>query len=233
MAIPDLHPEAPAVEATGIVRIFTGGPIDVHALRGVDLTVDPGQVVVVQGRSGSGKTTLLNLLGGLDDPTEGSIRIAGEPMSELDEALRAEVRRTSIGFIFQSFGLIPMLDARENVEVPLRLQRARPADRRSRATELLEQVGLGERMAHRPGELSGGEQQRVAIARALAGRPRVLLADEPTGQLDSETGRDVIALLSVLVRENGIAAVVATHDPAVAAASDEVLKLHDGRLENS
>jgi len=220
----------PVLEATALTRTYTGGPVPVHALRGVDLIAEPGTVSVIRGRSGSGKTTLLHLLGGLDEPTEGTIRVDGALLSELDEGQRAELRRSGIGFIFQSFGLIPMLSAQENVEVPLRLTRARVAERGERAADLLAQVGLAARGAHRPGELSGGEQQRVAIARALANRPKLLLADEPTGQLDSQTGRDVVRLLADLVRNEGIAAVVATHDAAMAAVADRLYDLDDGVL---
>ncbi len=225
-------PAAPVLQASGLDRTYDGA-VPVRALRGVDLTVDGGEVVVVRGRSGSGKTTMLNLLGGLDEPTAGTVRIDGRPLDELDEGDRAVLRRTRMGFIFQSFGLIPMLTARENVEVPLRLARSGVAERRERAEDLLDLVGLADRMAHRPGELSGGEQQRVAIARALANRPGLLLADEPTGQLDSQTGRDVIDLLAGLVRADGIAAVVATHDPALAAVADRVLDLGDGVLSQA
>lgn len=218
------------VDAVAVTRTYHRGPEPVEVLRGVDLVAEPGAVQVIQGRSGSGKTTLLGLLGGLDDPTSGTVAVDGRPLAPLDEGQRAELRRRTIGFVFQSFGLIPMLSAQENVEVPLRLVRAGVADRRRRSEELLDQVGLGHRAAHRPSELSGGEQQRVAIARALANEPRLLLADEPTGQLDSETARTIIALLADLVRDRGIAAVIATHDPAMVAVADRVLRLEDGRL---
>ena len=220
----------PVLEAIGLTRTYLRGSNEVEALRGVDLRAAPGSVVVVRGRSGSGKTTLLNLLGGLDEPTSGSVRVDGELLTEMDEAELSAARRTGIGFIFQSFGLIPMLTAQENVEVPLRLVRAEVAERRERVPELLDLVGLGARGRHRPSELSGGEQQRVAIARALANRPRLLLADEPTGQLDSKTGREIVTLLATLVRAEGIAAVIATHDEALMAVADQVLELHDGRL---
>jgi putative ABC transport system ATP-binding protein len=220
----------PVLEADGLTRTYSGGPGPVEAVRSVDLAVRAGTVVVIRGRSGSGKTTLLNLLGGLDRPTAGSVRIDGTSLNELDEGGRAELRRTGIGFIFQSFGLIPMLDARENVEVPLRLVGTDVAERRQRAERLLDLVGLAARAGHRPNELSGGEQQRVAIARALANRPRLLLADEPTGQLDSQTGREIIELLAGLVRDEGIAAVIATHDPALVAVADRVFQLDDGCL---
>jgi len=218
------------LEAEGLGKTYDTGPTPVVALSDVDLVVEPGTLVVVRGRSGSGKTTLLNLLGGLDQPTTGSVRLDGDLVSEMDETTLSEMRRSRVGFIFQAFGLIPILTAVENVEVPLRLIRADPEERRQRSRALLEMVGLGERFAHRPAELSGGEQQRVAIARALANRPRLLLADEPTGQLDSVTGKGIIDLLASLVHAEGIAAVVATHDPAPLAVADRVVEISDGRI---
>ena len=218
------------LEAVGLGKTYDTGPTPVVALSDVDLVVEPGTLVVVRGRSGSGKTTLLNLLGGLDQPTTGSVRLDGDLVSEMDETTLSEMRRSRVGFIFQAFGLIPILTAVENVEVPLRLIRADPEERRQRSRALLEMVGLGERFAHRPAELSGGEQQRVAIARALANRPRLLLADEPTGQLDSVTGKGIIDLLASLVHAEGIAAVVATHDPAPLAVADRVVEISDGRI---
>lgn len=218
------------LQAVGLGKTYTTGPTSVVALRDVDLAVEPGTLVVVQGRSGSGKTTLLNLLGGLDQPTAGSVHLDGDLVSEMGEQELSEMRRSRVGFIFQAFGLIPILTAAENVEVPLRLVRTDPAQRRERSRVLLELVGLGDRARHRPSELSGGEQQRVAIARALANRPRLLLADEPTGQLDSVTGKGIIDLLAALVHSEGIAAIVATHDPAPLALADRVVVLQDGRL---
>ncbi|HWB87732.1 MAG TPA: ABC transporter ATP-binding protein [Acidimicrobiia bacterium] len=218
------------LEAAGLGKTYTTGPTAVVALHGVDLAVEPGTLVVVQGRSGSGKTTLLNLLGGLDQPTSGTVRLDGDLVSEMGEEELSAMRRSRVGFIFQAFGLIPILTAAENVEVPLRLLKTDPARRRERARVLLELVGLGDRSGHRPSELSGGEQQRVAIARALANRPKLLLADEPTGQLDSVTGKGIIELLTALVHSEGIAAIVATHDPAPLAVADRVVELRDGRL---
>ncbi|MDH3295151.1 MAG: ABC transporter ATP-binding protein [Acidimicrobiia bacterium] len=224
------HTRPPVLAAHQLTRHYGHGSTAVAALRGVDLHLDAGQVLVIQGRSGSGKTTLLNLLGGLDLPTAGMVAIRGQVLTEMSEAARAELRRSTIGFVFQSFGLLPMLSAAENVEVPMRLLRTEPARRRERARELLDLVGLGHRTAHRPGELSGGEQQRVAVARALANGPRLLLADEPTGQLDSSTGREVVEMLTSLVRAEGVAAVIATHDPAIITVADRVIRLHDGRF---
>ena len=218
------------LQASGLGRTYSTGPAEVEALIGVDLDVDPGSFVVVRGRSGSGKTTLLNLLGGLDDPTTGNVSLDGENVTDMHESTRADIRRRKVGFIFQAFGLIPILSAAENVEVPLRLVKAPATERRARARHLLGLVGLADRAEHRPEELSGGEQQRVAIARALANGPRLLLADEPTGQLDSRTGRVIIDLIGQLVQDEGITAIVATHDPAPLAIADRVIELSDGRV---
>jgi putative ABC transport system ATP-binding protein len=220
----------PVVEAVGLVRDYPSGDGVVHALGGVDVAVGRGQLVAVKGRSGSGKTTLLNLLGGLDRPTAGRVVIEGHEISAMGEDELVAVRRRTVAFIFQAFGLLPILSAAENVEVPLRLVHADPRERDRRVIELLELVGLGARARHRPHELSGGEQQRVAIARALANRPSLLLADEPTGQLDSETGHRIMLLLRSVVRTEGITAVVATHDPMMLDVADRVLELRDGRL---
>ena len=218
------------VEARGLVRDFVTAAATVHALRGIDLHVDRGELLAVRGRSGSGKTTLLNLLGGLDEPTAGTVTVDGKVVSGLDETAAADVRRNVIAFVFQTFGLIPILTAAENVEVPLRLVGAAPRARDERVAELLDLVGLEARARHRPHELSGGEQQRVAIARALANRPKLLLADEPTGQLDSETGRRIMLLIRSVVRAEGVTAVVATHDPIMIDVADRVIELFDGRL---
>lgn len=218
------------LEARNLGKTYTTGPAEVVALQGVDLDVKPGSFVVVKGRSGSGKTTMLNLLGGLDHPTEGNVRIEGVDISHMEESELAEMRRSRVGYIFQAFGLIPILDAAENVEIPLRLTLTDPAERRERSRVLLEMVGLSERSRHRPHELSGGEQQRVAIARALANEPHLLLADEPTGQLDSRTGKEIIELIMAIVKTNNIAAIVATHDPAPLAIADRVVELSDGHV---
>lgn len=216
--------------AKNLKRTYTQGPVEIQALNGVDLSAAAGSVVVIKGRSGSGKTTLLNLIGGLDDPTEGSVWIDGQMVFDLGDNARSQLRQHKVGYIFQSFGLIPVLSAQENVEIPLRMVGADSATRQNTATELLDLVGLGDRAKHRPGELSGGEQQRVAVARALANRPRLLLADEPTGQLDSKTGQEVVRLLSTLVRSGGITAIIATHDTALMEVADQVLELDDGYL---
>jgi ABC-type antimicrobial peptide transport system, ATPase component len=218
------------VRTMGLSRDYPSGDTVIHALHGVDLDVGRGRLLAVRGRSGSGKTTLLNLLGGLDRPSAGQIVLDGEELSGLDEARLVEVRRTKIAFIFQAFGLIPVLSAAENVEVPLRLVRTDSTERGRRVHELLEQVGLAERARHRPHELSGGEQQRVAIARALANHPKLLLADEPTGQLDSETGHRIMLILRDVIRSDGITAVVATHDPRMLDVADDVIELRDGGI---
>jgi putative ABC transport system ATP-binding protein len=223
-------PSGPMVEARSLVRDYPSGDTVIHALRGIDLTVGRGQLVAVRGRSGSGKTTLLNLLGGLDQPTSGTVVVDGQEISSLGETQLVEVRRRTVAFIFQAFGLVPILTAAENVEIPLRLVRADPRERDLRVAHLLELVGLGDRARHRPHELSGGEQQRVAIARALANQPRLLLADEPTGQLDSETGHRIMTLLRAIVRQEGVTAIVATHDPMMLDVADRIVELSDGRL---
>jgi putative ABC transport system ATP-binding protein len=218
------------IEATDVVRTFRGAGKPVHAVRSVTLAVPRGQLLIVRGRSGSGKTTLLNLLGGLDTPDGGTVRLAGQDLSAMSEAQRVEVRRHRIGYVFQSFGLLPILSAAENVGVPLRLVRTDPRVREQRVAELLELVGLSAHAGQRPYELSGGQQQRVAIARALANEPDLLIADEPTGQLDSATGRSVMELIQRLVRERGVTAVVATHDPVLISLADRVVELSDGRV---
>ena len=224
------HPSDALVRATSLTRDYPSGDGIVHALRSIDLAVGRGQLLAVRGRSGSGKTTLLNLLGGLDRPTSGSVVVDGHEISAMDEDQLVDIRRRTIAFIFQSFGLVPILTAAENVEVPLRLVRTEPRERDRRVAELLEIVGLHERARHRPHELSGGEQQRVAIARALANRPKLLLADEPTGQLDSETGHRIMLVLREVVRAEGITAVVATHDPLMMDVADRIVELRDGAL---
>ena len=225
-------PRPSMVVTTGLGRDFVTGASVVHAVRDVDLRVERGELVAVRGRSGSGKTTLLSLLGGLDRPTSGEVCIDGRSLGEMDADALVELRRRKVGFIFQAFGLLSILSAAENVEVPLRLVRAAPEARDERVGVLLELVGLGDRGRHRPHELSGGEQQRVAIARALANRPDVLLADEPTGQLDSGTGRSIMGLLRAVVRSEGVTAIIATHDPLIIDLADRVVELRDGRLLN-
>jgi putative ABC transport system ATP-binding protein len=218
------------VAAEGVTRTFGSGHTAVHALRGVSLTVGRGQLTALRGRSGSGKTTLLNIIGGLDRPTAGRVWVAGREVSRMTERERLALRRDTVAFIFQSFGLIPMLSAAENVGIPLRIAGLRPSERRDRVAAMLALTGLTSHAAHRPGELSGGQQQRVAIARALAARPGLLIADEPTSQLDLETGREIMRLLLSVVRSEGIAALVATHDEALIDLADKIVVLEDGRV---
>jgi putative ABC transport system ATP-binding protein len=202
----------------------------VHALSEVDLTVPAGQFLVVAGSSGSGKSTLLHLLGGLDQPDRGSVVVAGTDLATLTEAGRTEVRRHQLGFVFQSFNLVPVLSAYENVEYGLWLNGVSKAERRSRVEAVLESVGLADRMRHRPDHLSGGQRQRVALARALVHDPVAVLADEPTASLDSRTGLDMVALLIALNETRGTTFVFATHDPAIIARSPRVVHLADGRV---
>ncbi len=211
-------------------RTYGTGAAAVHALRGVSFTVPRGELVALKGRSGSGKTTLLNLVGGLDVPDHGKIAVDGVELAGLGENGLLELRRDRLGFIFQSFGLIPILTAAENVGVPLRLKKADPREREERVALLLALVGLADHARQRPGELSGGQQQRVAIARALANRPSLLIADEPTGQLDAETGLAVMELLRAVVRGEGVTALVATHDTTLLDLADRVLELRDGEI---
>jgi putative ABC transport system ATP-binding protein len=220
----------PVVETADLVREFAIGGTVVRAVDGISMRVEAGELVAIRGRSGSGKTTLLSLIGALDRPTSGLVRVTGLPVSQMAERDLVSFRRRTIGFIFQAFGLLPILSAAENVEIPLRLVAAEPRERQDRVDRLLELVGLGGRANHRPHELSGGEQQRVAIARALANRPRLLLADEPTGQLDSHTGRDIMALIRSVIRDEGTTAIVATHDPSLIDLADRVLELRDGKV---
>jgi putative ABC transport system ATP-binding protein len=230
------RPAAPAgpdeilVAVRGVSRVFGSGHTAVPALRDVSCTVRRGQLVALCGRSGSGKTTLLNIVGGLDRPTSGQLQVAGQDVTELGEHERLALRRSTVAFIFQSFGLIPMLSAAENVGIPLRIAGTPSRVRDERVATMLAIVGLAEHAAHRPGELSGGQQQRVAIARALAGRPQLLIADEPTSQLDLETGRQIMRLLLTVVHSEGITALVATHDEALIDLADEVIRLEDGRV---
>ncbi|MFD9878362.1 ABC transporter ATP-binding protein [[Kitasatospora] papulosa] len=218
------------VRVEDLRRSYGTGAAAVHALRGVSFEVPRGELVALKGRSGSGKTTLLNLVGGLDTPDGGRITVGGTDLAGLDEDGLLELRRDRIGFIFQSFGLIPILTAAENVGVPMRLRKTDPHEREERVALLLSLVGLGDHTRQRPGELSGGQQQRVAIARALANRPALLIADEPTGQLDAETGLAVMQLLRAVVRSEGVTVLVATHDPQLLSFADRVLELSDGHI---
>jgi len=217
-------------EARGVTRDFRSGGGTVHALRGIDLQLQPGEIVALRGRSGSGKTTLLNILIGLDDPTQGRVFVLERDLATLSETERARLRRESIGMMFQNAHLFPSLTAQENVEIPLRLARMDPDQRTKLAREALRRVGLTARIQHRGLELSGGEQQRVALARALVHSPRFIVADEPTGNLDSVTSRDIAALLRETAHQSQIGLLVATHDATLVEASDRVLNIQDGRI---
>jgi putative ABC transport system ATP-binding protein len=218
------------MRARGLTRVFGNGATSVRACDDISFDLSHGELVVVRGRSGSGKTTLLGMLGALDPPTSGAVYLNELDLTKQTEKQLVEIRRSQIGFVFQNFGLLPMLTAAENVEVPLRLAGMPAAERDARVASLLESVGLTGHAAQHPAELSGGQQQRVGIARALARNPVVLLADEPTGQLDTATAATMMDLLAGVVREQGVAAIVTTHDPAMMERADRVLELHDGRL---
>jgi putative ABC transport system ATP-binding protein len=222
--------EAPLYELRGVARTFRRGDATISALAGVDLTIAAGEIVAVEGPSGSGKTTLLQLLGALDRPTAGQVFFEGRDLSALGDHELAKLRLNAFGFVFQSFNLIPTLTAIENVESKLAPTGVRAAELRRRSSELLGEVGLADRADHLPSELSGGEQQRVAIARALATDPRVVLADEPTGNLDSTTGAEIIDLLTTLSEEHRQTVVLVTHDPDVAAKAQRMLRMHDGKV---
>ncbi len=221
------------LDVRDVTRHYGSGPTTTPALRGVTFSVAKGQLVALRGRSGSGKTTLLNVVGGLDTPDGGTVSVDGRNVTAMGEHDRMRLRRETVAYIFQSFGLLPVLSAAENVGVPLRIAGVAPREREERVSLLLSTVGLGEHARQRPGELSGGQQQRVAIARALATRPALLLADEPTGQLDQETGKQIMRLLRAVVRSEGVTALVATHDPALIDLADTVLHLEDGVITAS
>lgn len=220
----------PIISLSGVHRIYHLEGEDIHAVNNINLDLWPKYMTAIVGRSGSGKTTLLNLMAGLDETTEGDIYILGRRLSAMSEHERLEMRLHEIGFVFQSFGLMPLLSAAENVSVPLRMRGTAPKERDALVAEALEWVGLADRMKHRPYELSGGEQQRVAIARALASHPRLILADEPTGQLDTRTGRRILDLMRRLVEERDITVVIVSHDPQVMQEADAVHEMRDGKL---
>jgi len=223
----------PILRAEALGRVFSTRAGDVVACDDIDLEIYAGELVVVRGPSGAGKSTLLRLLGGLDTPTSGEVRVDGTLYSSLTEEQAVELRRDALGFVFQSFGLVPVLTAAQNVELPLRMKNVDAATRDARVAEVLALVGLSEHAAQLPDELSGGQQQRVGIARALAVPPRILIADEPTAQLDSSNAVIVMDLLADLVDTAGIAVVIATHDPDLAARAHRVIELHDGRQKQT
>ena len=217
-------------ELSGVIKDYKKGRTIVHALRGVDMVIEDGEWLAIQGPTGHGKTTLLQILGGLDRPTSGIVDFDGQDLTALRESQVTKVRAASIGFIFQTFNLIPTLSGQENVEAALVPLGVGPAERRARAAKALESVGLGDRLRHLPSELSGGQQQRVAIARALVKEPKVLLADEPTGNLDEDTRDEIISLLEALWRERGLTLILVTHDSPVARRAQRVGIMRNGRL---
>lgn len=218
------------VRAVGLTRVYQVGGRPVNALRGVDLEVRRGTLTALVGRSGSGKTTLLNLIGGLDRPTLGEVFVDGQRLSDLSDRALADFRRRRLGFVFQSFALLPTYSAYENVELPLRMIGVGRKERARRARFWLEVVGLADWANHRPYELSGGQQQRLAIARALVNRPRLVLADEPTGELDTATGRQILALFKEIVEREGVTILIATHDPKVREVATVIHELRDGQI---
>ncbi len=223
----------PMVVVRHVRRTYGSGRTAVEALRDVSFQVAPGEFVALVGRSGSGKTTLLNIVGGLDRANAGEVIVAGQDVTRLDDDGLERLRRNSVAFVFQNFGLVQELSAAENVGLPLRLRRLPVADRERRVALLLDLVGLGGHAEHRPDEMSGGQMQRVAIARALAGSPRLLIADEPTGQLDTDTGLAVMALIKGVVEAEGMTAIVATHDPVMIALADRTVRIVDGQLTDA
>jgi putative ABC transport system ATP-binding protein len=219
------------IEIRDITKIYRmGGDIEVHALRGVSLQVDAGELLSIMGPSGSGKSTMMNVLGCLDQPTSGEYYLDGVDIKKLNDNALAEIRNRKIGFVFQTFNLLPRTTALQNVELPLIYRGINGRERRQRVTEALEMVGLADRIHHRPNELSGGEQQRVAIARALATQPDIILADEPTGNLDSRAGAEIMVIFQRLNREMGITVVFVTHDPDIAAHTRRIVQLLDGKI---
>ena len=223
----------PLISTIDLWRTYQLGSEEINALRGVNMTVMPGQFIAVVGRSGSGKTTLLNILAGLDKPTSGQVLFENRDIAAMNEHDLTEIRRHKIGFVFQSFGLLPLLSAFENVELPLRIAGVRTREREERTREALDIVGLGGRAKHRPYELSGGEQQRVAIARAVVNNPPLILADEPTGELDSTNARAIFGLFKEMVLKQGISVLSATHDSTLLAMADEVKEIRDGHLNDA
>ena len=223
----------PLITTVDLWRTYLLGSEEINALRGVNFSVMPGQFIAVVGRSGSGKTTLLNILAGLDKPTSGRVLFQDRDVAEMSEHDLTDLRRHEIGFVFQSFGLLPLLSALENVELPLRIAGVRAGEREERTRDALEIVGLWNRAKHRPYELSGGEQQRVAIARAIVNEPPLILADEPTGELDSNNARSIFGLFKEMVQNRGISVVSATHDSTLLEMAEEVKEIRDGQLSDA
>lgn len=223
--------ETPILKVKNLRKIYTLGKIEVQALNGVSLQIQRAEFVAIMGPSGSGKTTLLNLIGTLDKPTEGTIVLDQEDLSKLNESDKDRIRRHKIGFIYQFYNLIPVLSARENIELPMDIANVDRRKSRERTDQLLKMVGLLDRADHRPDELSGGEQQRVAIARALANQPSLILADEPTGDLDTKTGKEIMGELKSLCKEERVTVIIVTHDPVAAELADRIIYMRDGRIE--
>jgi len=220
------------VRSVGVTRTYHVASQEVHALRGVNFTVWEGEFVALMGRSGSGKTTLLNVISGLDHPSDGEIHLFGKDISHLSDRQLTEIRRHNVGFVFQSFALMPTMSAYENVELPLRMIGRNRRERRQRSMEVLELVGLTRWAKHRPQEMSGGQQQRVAIARALVTQPGLLIADEPTGELDSVTGRSIMELFQSIAQDEGVTIIMSSHDPAIQELVDYTFNMADGRILN-
>lgn len=218
------------IQIEHVTKLYRIGDEVVHALDGVDLAIESGEFVAIMGQSGSGKSTLMNIIGCLDRPTSGRYLLDGQDVGRMSDDARSTLRGRAFGFVFQSYNLVPRLSVVEQVALPLLYQRVPAAERRRRAIEALQRVGLAERMAHLPTQLSGGQQQRVAIARSLVVRPRIMLADEPTGALDTQTGADVMAILTDLVRRQGITVIIVTHEPEVAAYADRTVRVRDGHI---
>ena len=223
----------PIIQAQNIHKTFRNGQIEVHALRGVGLTIDPGEMVAVMGPSGCGKTTLLNCLSGLDQFDEGEVHIEGTSLADMSDRVRTDYRARRMGFVFQTFNLLSVISAAENVELPLLLSEVKPREARRRALAGLAEVGLSDRANHRPAELSGGQRQRVAIARALANQPAIIWADEPTGNLDSQSAQDILDLMSALNREHGQTFVIVTHDRVIGDQCDRIVHMRDGQIVDS
>jgi ABC-type lipoprotein export system ATPase subunit len=223
----------PIIRATGIEKTFRTGKIEVRALRGIDFAVEPGEMVAVMGPSGCGKTTMLNCLSGLDECDQGDVWIEGQNLRSMGDRARTTYRAQRMGFIFQTFNLLPVITAVENVELPLLVSGVRPKEARQRALDALDQVGLADRVDHRPSALSGGQRQRVTIARSLVNRPAIVWADEPTGNLDSKSANDVLDLMRSLNQERGQTFIVVTHDPDIGNSCDRIVQMMDGRVVSS